>query len=343
LALKINASAQVVLTQKDSIKIGTEVINATITDTTSLNNFEFKKSGIDNFWDFSTLPLNYNDTIKFKNIDNTPYSVNFSDADFAFNDSKKSSNSIQYFKSDSIGFYMLGLAGNLWPCPIYQPLRYKKQVLIMPYQITYPYSWLDTFKSRTDNYLKFASGDTMFCEQNICARNEIIATGRIKLAFGVFESFLVRHDYSFFDTTWTKKPNGSWESEINVVPSKAVFYDWYCNKSTFQVARIRSQIIDKIDYINVQMNNYANLKSLTVEDVSNLKTKIYPNPATEKLYIENNLAKNSNYSITNLLGQEIDKGLLKSEIDISHLLNGVYVLKIVDTNNQNEIFKFVKQ
>lgn len=85
------------------------------------------------------------------------------------------------------------------------------------------------------------------------------------------------------------------------------------------------------------------MKYVSVPKIKSNAINIYPNPATEKLFIENNLAQNSSYFITNLLGQEIEKGLLKSEIDISHLLNGVYVLKIVSTNNQTQVLKFIKQ
>ena len=71
--------------------------------------------------------------------------------------------------------------------------------------------------------------------------------------------------------------------------------------------------------------------------------KIFPNPATEKLFIENNGTQSSNFIITNLLGQEMDKGFLKSEIDICNLPKGVYVLKIVNDKNQMQAIKFVKQ
>ncbi len=84
-------------------------------------------------------------------------------------------------------------------------------------------------------------------------------------------------------------------------------------------------------------------KYTSVPQINSNVVKIYPNPATEKLFIENNLAQSSNYIITNLLGQEMDKGLLKSEIDISNLLNGVYFIEIVNANNQTQALKFVKQ
>jgi hypothetical protein len=85
------------------------------------------------------------------------------------------------------------------------------------------------------------------------------------------------------------------------------------------------------------------IKYTSVPQINSNSLKIYPNPTTEKLFIENNLVQSGNYIITNLLGQEMDKGLLKSEINISNLLNGVYFIAIVNANNQTQALKFVKQ
>ncbi len=86
-----------------------------------------------------------------------------------------------------------------------------------------------------------------------------------------------------------------------------------------------------------------NIKITSVSQINSNAVKVYPNPASEKLFIENNLAQNTSYIITNLLGQEMDKGLLKYEINISSILNGVYLLKIMDDNNQTQVLKFIKQ
>ena len=100
----------------------------------------------------------------------------------------------------------------------------------------------------------------------------------------------------------------------------------------------------KPDTVNPSCDFDAIRKKYTsVPQINSNLVKIYPNPATEKLFIENNGAQSSNYIITNLLGQEMDKGFLKSEIDICNLPKGVYVLKIVNDKNQIQAIKFVKQ
>ncbi len=61
------------------------------------------------------------------------------------------------------------------------------------------------------------------------------------------------------------------------------------------------------------------------------KIQIYPNPANDKLFI-NNLSPNSTISIYNLNGQLVlSRELSISEIDISQLLPGVYSAKITST------------
>lgn len=126
-------------------------------------------------------------------------------------------------------------------------------------------------------------------------------------------------------------PEGSPKLQAICRNNKLVY--WYNGDNFFEPDTVKPTC--DFDSLNFKYTSISQIKSYSL--------KIYPNPATEKLFIENNLSQNSNYTITNLLGQEIDKGLLKSEINISHLLSGVYILKVIGTNNQNEIFKFVKQ
>ncbi len=330
------------LMQKDSIKIGTKIVFSWVNDTNVLNEFRFGKYGTGHFWDFTGLPINQIDTTQFIHPNQTDNKIDFYDADIAFFD-KRGFQDFSYYKADSTSYYCLGSSTSyLLPCPTFQPLRYKKPYQLFQFPASYPNSVTDTLHLRTKNNINNLR-DSVYCEEYIYSNREIVATGIIKLPFGAFESFLLKSTLIFFDTTWIKGKDNKWTSEINVSPSRSIIYDWYCNKSIFFVARVSPKGADNIDFMYIQMNNYTNLKSLTVEDVGILKPKIYPNPATEKLYIENNFEQNINYIITNLLGQERDKGLLKSEIDISHLLNGVYLLKIVGTKNQTQVLKFIKQ
>ncbi|MEZ4948161.1 MAG: T9SS type A sorting domain-containing protein [Saprospiraceae bacterium] len=68
--------------------------------------------------------------------------------------------------------------------------------------------------------------------------------------------------------------------------------------------------------------------------------KVYPNPANEAIFIDNNLIKKANYKIFNLRGQLVQQGKFtpfSNRIDISRLQTGVYILKM-----ENLTLKFIK-
>jgi hypothetical protein len=66
-----------------------------------------------------------------------------------------------------------------------------------------------------------------------------------------------------------------------------------------------------------------------VSEISTIETVIYPNPAKDILYIDN--AENADIYIYNTIGQIVKKVtnvLDKSEINISDLNNGMYIVRI---------------
>jgi hypothetical protein len=74
--------------------------------------------------------------------------------------------------------------------------------------------------------------------------------------------------------------------------------------------------------------------------------RVYPNPATEVLFIEwpaNGRLKNSAYTIYNGSGEKILAGkLLQNSIDISILNEGVFYLEVTDSNEKTSRHRFVK-
>ena len=78
-----------------------------------------------------------------------------------------------------------------------------------------------------------------------------------------------------------------------------------------------------------------------VEDVN--QVSIYPNPSSDKLYI--NGLSNGTYEAFNILGEKVMSGKfshITSDLDISTLKNGKYILTITDNNNKTTVLSFVK-
>jgi hypothetical protein len=69
---------------------------------------------------------------------------------------------------------------------------------------------------------------------------------------------------------------------------------------------------------------------------------IYPNPVSSILYVKN-ISKRAKYKIYNAAGQVIGDGiLLNNQINVSRLINGVYVIDI-DDNGKTVQKKFIKE
>jgi len=69
---------------------------------------------------------------------------------------------------------------------------------------------------------------------------------------------------------------------------------------------------------------------------------IYPNPVSTVLYVKN-ISKRANYKIYNSAGQIIANGiLLNNQINVSKLINGIYVIDI-DDNGKTVQKKFIKE
>jgi hypothetical protein len=68
--------------------------------------------------------------------------------------------------------------------------------------------------------------------------------------------------------------------------------------------------------------------------------KVYPNPATDVLYLKDIPCETAVYTILNSMGQRVKSGTTNGSISIADLENGIYVLQ-VDINKKIKTAKFV--
>ncbi|MCV9386637.1 BNR-4 repeat-containing protein [Reichenbachiella ulvae] len=73
---------------------------------------------------------------------------------------------------------------------------------------------------------------------------------------------------------------------------------------------------------------------------SSSKVLIYPNPVEQQLMIEGVNEIDSEYSIYNLMGRQLDQGqLIDNTIDVSALASGIYILKLIG-NTGERLYRF---
>jgi hypothetical protein len=88
----------------------------------------------------------------------------------------------------------------------------------------------------------------------------------------------------------------------------------------------------------------SNLSNADNSSLSNLY-KIYPNPTSGNIFIET-AETNQIYSVDiyDSLGRKVaDTMPINNQIDFSDFSKGIFIIKIINTDNQLQIFKIVKQ
>jgi len=89
---------------------------------------------------------------------------------------------------------------------------------------------------------------------------------------------------------------------------------------------------------NVSLRSGNSLSDFDNEFINSIK--LYPNPVIDKLFIQG-LSNPTKISVYNILGKLVFSKTTSSEINVSNLQNGIYILKIVD-EQKNIVRKFIK-
>jgi hypothetical protein len=71
---------------------------------------------------------------------------------------------------------------------------------------------------------------------------------------------------------------------------------------------------------------------------------LYPNPATNKLFV--NISNSATFTVSNIAGQKLMEGVMisgQNEIDVTNLHNGFYIFNIIDGNGKAKATTFIKK
>nr|WP_315025962.1 GEVED domain-containing protein [uncultured Chryseobacterium sp.] len=102
--------------------------------------------------------------------------------------------------------------------------------------------------------------------------------------------------------------------------------------------------VNCLNFANGEVEDYAVriTRKAIANPIDQTGILIYPNPVSSILYVKN-ISKKAKYKIYNAVGQIIGNGiLLNNQINVSKLINGVYVIDIDDNGNTAQK-KFIKE
>jgi hypothetical protein len=145
------------------------------------------------------------------------------------------------------------------------------------------------------------------------------------------------------------------ESAILTASTSATSYTWNTGATTLSVS-VSPTVTSSYTVSSIGANGCVGNGNVTVivnactginEAVANL-ISIYPNPSNGILNVSltASLARNSVIEIYDALGKLVVKQMLANElnsINISNLENGIYIFKVINTNNILKTGKLVKQ
>ena len=135
-------------------------------------------------------------------------------------------------------------------------------------------------------------------------------------------------------------------NSFSLVSTSAIQYQWYLNNNP--IAGATNQTFTPISNGNytvtitdsnscTQTSAIYSLTTIGLQNINPHNFSIYPNPATNSIYINNPNQKQTSITITDLLGNTIiQANLIKTNesIDISKLSNGIYIITIDNSFNQ---------
>jgi len=101
-----------------------------------------------------------------------------------------------------------------------------------------------------------------------------------------------------------------------------------------------------IDNVNLTSSSSARSEDIAItnnDEISNVEISLYPNPVKgNQIFVKSNI-EGMSYSVFNTIGQQVAKGVLRSNtIDVSNLDGGMYMIQF-NVNDTIETRKFLKQ
>ena len=122
----------------------------------------------------------------------------------------------------------------------------------------------------------------------------------------------------------------------------------YSNNEYIMESTLGETVISTIENGNILTQGFhqTTLKITSVSELSDIELKLYPNPTIGLFTIEFGKNQSLNIDLSSLNGKTIFSETIENQnkkiFDISQLTQGIYILKVTNTNNQQSVYKINK-
>lgn len=330
--------SQITLKQHNFVSIGDTIVEYYIRFPKV--NINIGEAGENKIWDFSNLSTTQKDTIQFVDPQKTPFNEDFPDSNIALYSNNMyeawifMNNSKSELKTIGSGVF------------INNKKRIENRNVTT---IRYPFNYLDTSTNKKEEetiLFKTKKGIDSIKRKRVFKHNTTVdAWGDIILPTGTFVSLRLKHEVNVVDYFYQKRKN-EWYLLNNSTGSSNILYQWWTDdkETKHPVAQVVMDESHKKPII------IKFIPAIPFSEIMGKKNDhqliVYPNPATNKIFID--LKKESNsyitiYSVNGKIIRNIKTQSHKTEIDINELPVGIFF--VINRNEKGIVLgksKFIK-
>ncbi|TCI94299.1 T9SS type A sorting domain-containing protein [Tenacibaculum sp. M341] len=338
LFLNFYSFSQITLKQHNFVSIGDTIIEY-YTRFPKVN-IDIGEAGENKTWDFSNLNTSKRDTIQFVDPKKTPFAEDFPNANIAL------------YSNNIYEAWMFMNNSNSELKTIGSGVFVNNKKRIENRNVTtirYPFNYLDTSNNKKEEetiLLKTKKGTDSIKRKRVFKHNTTVdAWGDIILPTGTFLSLRLKHEVNVIDYFY-KKRKKEWHLLGKLKGSSNILYQWWTDdkETKHPVAQVVMDESHKKPII------IKFLPAIPFSEImgkkGNNKLIVYPNPATEKIFI--NLKQETEsyitiYSINGKIIRNIKTKSYKTEIAINELPVGIFF--IINRNKRGVVLgksKFIK-
>jgi hypothetical protein len=342
-ACTLFAKAQITITSADFGTIGfIGVQNNDLTVDTAYIHVGIP-SALAQVWNFDSLHITYQDTIKFLDTTGTPFVLAFPNANMAVTQTN-SPGFYDYFRTwtDSVKLDGVGIPTHVFTqtTPA-EAVRYNPPQMYLKFPSTYNSNFTGGTRytytiDTTFVYMTFTV-DTIQERYYVRDTSQFDAWGTMITPLGSFSAIRQRYAEHRLDSTWAYIETIGWQF-VNTSLDSSLYYRWFANAENIAIVEVT------MDSTWLEPNNVVWLNAMTtsVQNISNNQNGIivYPNPASNIINISKSNDNPEYVLIYDLMGRLVNETLLidrTTKLSTSNYSNGLYSYRILDINKINTI------
>jgi len=335
--LSITLSAQISITSDDIVSAGKIVLEAT--DTMPSPSITPGPAGPDQTWDFSSLSVDYVDTMWFANPDWPPYYEHFPAANLAalrvFDSELDSADMYIYFEKNVDEFAIVGMALEVEEIGfVIMPCIPKETIAEFP--VDYLNSSTNDFELLIEAESPYPPADSIRIKISITKSIEVDAWGDITIPLGTFNSLRINETRIEKDSMWMKLL-GVW-GFLGEIIDTTYNYSWWTDDDAagYVLATLNyeqdTKVVSEATFLKASPYSYIE------ENQNSIFVNVYPNPVSSNINFSFKDKTKGFIEIYDFTGRYLEEIQLNNVQEVIINMNkypaGIYLYSIIGKNGE---------